>query len=50
MDEALQVVIEMTESIGHGFRKDLEGVSARSMWSRWNSSGIKPTFLKAVSG
>ncbi len=27
MDEALLVVIEMTESIGQGFRRDLEGVT-----------------------
>lgn len=27
MDEALRVVIEMTQSIGQGFRQDLEGVT-----------------------
>jgi uncharacterized protein DUF664 len=27
MDEALRVVIEMTERVGQGFRKDLEGIT-----------------------
>ena len=31
MDEALQVVIEMTESIGQGFRKDLEDVTSEEV-------------------
>ena len=36
MDEALQVVIEMTESIGQGFGKDLEGVTPEEAdWRNW---------------
>jgi uncharacterized protein DUF664 len=27
MDEALRVIIEMTERVGHGFRRDLQGVT-----------------------
>lgn len=29
MEKALQVMVEMTESIWQGFRKDLEDVTAR---------------------